>query len=341
MNKKISIRNHFWLALVFICVFICNCFLLGSVAAQPEIEKPGFIETVLGIYVTTALVTEAGGTEDNVQLNDYFEGVFDDVMGTSVREGAFEWVILDSDDVNAVAAMGGFFVVTRGLLAFVQSDDELACALGHELGHFELAHGLSQLKREMAFLVGLTVLNIFLGDAETDTEAHREQAVRNAAEIVALLWKLKFSRDQERAADRLAVPHTLVAGYNPYACLDFMERLQNRSGDMSLLEVFVSTHPAFAERIDTMHASIQSVGYTEGRTHRTMTRPSIPTLQARGMTPARPALMPSLTQSQQAKLDEAITAMEEFSEDVESLDQEQAIAQFWERVEAPAQTGTD
>lgn len=332
MTVKPGIHSRHWWAIAWFCRYL----LIASPELQAGVKKPGFIETVLGIYITTALVTEAGGTDDNLQLNDYFAEIFGQVMATRVREGAIEWIILDSDDVNAMAAIGGFFAVTRGLLGFVRSDDELACVLGHELGHFELTHGLSKLKREMAFLVGLKVLDIFLGDPETDTEAHRQQAVRNAAKIVALLWKLRFSRNQERDADRLAVRHALEAGYNPYGCVDFMTRLRSRTSDLSPLEVFISTHPAYAERIDIIRSSIRSVGYSGSQTRRTMSRPPIPSLPIRGTTPARPGLMPTLTQSQQAKLNEAIRAMEEFSNGVEPLDQDQPIAQFWQRVEAPS-----
>lgn len=295
--------------------------------AEYQVEKPGVIEELLGIYAMTALIEEAGEVVTDPQLNRYVDRIFAKVSRSTIRDGETLVLILDSHDVNAFTTPGGYFAIMTGLLRFIESDDELACVLGHELGHHELKHGLSSLKAKLGFLVGLSVLDIFLGDPKTTEDQHRRQAIKFAAEIVSALIQLKFSRDHERQADHLAVQHTALAGYNPHACKDFFNRLIEEKGDVPALLAFTASHPPSRERVRAISATITEKGYRSNSYQRTNSRPKLPSyrggIEMVGL--VDPATM--------ARAEKALIEMERFKNEVADLSDEDALAIFKQRVQ--------
>lgn len=138
--------------------------------------------------------------------------------------------ILDTGIPNAMAITGGYIRVTRGLLDMVQSDDELAGVLGHEMAHNTLFHGLRQAERdakwqkwEMIALLGILVGAGLSGDA----------GVLQSLDLVTLSMFARmgvlssYSRRYEHEADWTGLRYTHEAGYNATGFYTFMERLMS------------------------------------------------------------------------------------------------------------------
>ena len=161
----------------------------------------------------------------------------------------YHFAVLDTPVVNAFAAPGGYIYVTRGILALMSSESELATVLGHELGHVSARHSVRQLSKMILVQVGLIV-----GSALSDTFAK----IAGFAGIGVQLLFLKFSRDDEREADALGVQYARAGQFNSGEMVAFFSALQ-RYGDMAgghSLPGFLSTHPLTSERIQNVKAML-------------------------------------------------------------------------------------
>jgi predicted Zn-dependent protease len=144
--------------------------------------------------------------------------------------------IVDDEMVNAFAVPGGRIYVTRGLLAHLTSEADLAGVLGHEIGHVTARHSVSALSRELAIGLGAAVGLALLDVGEAGEEV---------ASLGLGLMFLKFSRTQEQQADQLGVRYVQRAGLDPHGVVNALRRLQEVSqaygGGGS--PVWLATHP--------------------------------------------------------------------------------------------------
>ena len=155
----------------------------------------------------------------------------------------YHFAVLDTPVVNAFAAPGGYIYVTRGILALMNSESELATVLGHELGHVSARHTVRKLSQMILVQAGLAV-----GSALSDTFAK----LSGVAGIGVQLLFLKYSRDDEREADALGIRYSRAGRFNGVEMVRFFTALQHY-GDLSgghSLPGFLSTHPLNAERIE-------------------------------------------------------------------------------------------
>jgi len=208
-------------------------------------DDPGReIERGLGQVVAQELEA-AYGVVDDPLLTPWVDRLGQRLARAAGRsDAACRFRILDSEDVNALAAPGGPVYLNRGLLRFIQSEDELASVVGHEVGHVAGRHAMKQLTAQV--LGTLVLLGFQAVGAET---------LKSVGSIAGSLALLKFSRDEENDADRRGLRAMTAAGYDGAAMLAFFRRLQatekHRPGG---LEVYFLTHPPTAERIRCVSA---------------------------------------------------------------------------------------
>ncbi len=148
--------------------------------------------------------------------------------------------LLDSPVVNAFAIPGGYIYVTRGILAYLNSEAQLAGVLGHEIGHVTARHSAQQITRSQIAGVGLLASAVFVGALRPYTGL--------ASQGLGLLF-LKYSRDNESQADELGVGYATRAGYDPRvipSTYSMLKRVGERQGDN--LPGFLSTHPDPGDR---------------------------------------------------------------------------------------------
>jgi Zn-dependent protease with chaperone function len=162
---------------------------------------------------------------------------------------AFRLFVADQGTPNAFALPGGAIAVTSGLLDAVESENELAFVLAHEIGHFAARDHLRAIGRGLILQLGLrAVVGAGAGDAVPGL----------ASEIASR----GFSRDQERDADRFALA-LVAAEYGHVAGADaFFRRLPDaEAGLATRAAAWFSTHPVSESRIDALRASAAREGY--------------------------------------------------------------------------------
>ena len=156
----------------------------------------------------------------------------------------YSFSIANYRELNAFALPGGPIWINRGILHVAANESQLAGVLAHEIAHVAQRHAADQITKQLVANGFLGLLGAVLGN---DPGAAR--TAQAGARILAGSYMLKFSRDDEREADRVGVQIMQRAGWNPRGMIDFMERLRRDQGrDPGSVEVFLSSHPAPAER---------------------------------------------------------------------------------------------
>jgi predicted Zn-dependent protease len=159
--------------------------------------------------------------------------------------------------VNAYALPGGKISITRGLLARMGSEDELAAVLGHEIGHVTARHAAQQYTRQI-----LTQLVLIGGMAYMEAEQTDNRELYALGGLLgAQLAMAHYSREQERQADELGLEYMVSAGYNPNGMVDLLETLQSgHDREPSMVEQWFSTHPMTSSRVATARERVAALG---------------------------------------------------------------------------------
>lgn len=166
------------------------------------------------------------------------------------RDLPYTFKVLRGREVNAISLPGGFIYATEGLMRFVQSEDELAFVMGHEVGHVSARHHVTLIERH--FFLSIVARVLFGGDPTT----------AQIADIVRFFLSRGFSREAEFEADRLGVTFAHRARFAASAGLTFMRRLRVAEGrDPSQFEVLFRTHPGLADRMARVREHLRQLGY--------------------------------------------------------------------------------
>jgi predicted Zn-dependent protease len=179
----------------------------------------------------------------------------------------YRFGILATDEVNAFACPGGTILVTRGLVARAQSEDELAAVLAHEIAHVTLRHGVAAIRQ-----ANLTAAFGYLGAGAAQATLSDEDLAKvtdvfddSVGDIVQTLVTSGYSRDAELAADKLARHLLASTGYDPQALVRVLGRMDERgTGGM------LATHPPPQERIEALGAPLDFVVDVAGTTQRSL-----------------------------------------------------------------------
>ena len=163
----------------------------------------------------------------------------------------YHFAVLDTPVENAFAAPGGYVYVTRGLLAMMNSEAELATVLGHELGHVNARHSARQMSSQLLLMGG-----VVLGSALSEDVAKVAPYMLVGLQVLFL----KFSRSDEYQADSLGIAYSRQARYSAAQMIPFfasIQKLEERAGGGLRLPNFLSTHPLTARRIEEAKALLE------------------------------------------------------------------------------------
>lgn len=182
------------------------------------------------------------GVYDDDELQRYVAGIGERIAAASHRPHLpWSFTVLDAPAVNAFALPGGFVYVTRGLLAHLGDEAELAGVLGHEVGHVTARHVSQQYTRSAGGSLAVLLASIFVPGVQPFGDL--------AGAGLGTLF-LKFGRDDELESDRLGVEYATKAGWDPTGVPRFLETL-SRLDAMSERGVpnWLSTHPDPGSRV--------------------------------------------------------------------------------------------
>ena len=197
-------------------------------------------ELDMGREADPAIISEYG-LYDDPKLAAYVDSVGQRLGKVShLPTLAWHFRLLDSPVVNAFAIPGGYIYITRGIMAEMNSEAQLAGVMGHEIGHVTARHSAQQITNQQIAQVGLLVGMVAFSGLRPYGGL--------AAQGMGLLF-LKYSRDHETQADELGVQYTARAKYDPRqipATYETLKRIGDREG--AGLPSFLSTHPDPGDR---------------------------------------------------------------------------------------------
>jgi predicted Zn-dependent protease len=215
---------------------------------------------------------QAKAAQQHPQIVGQFGGAIEGPLGayvTNIGEktaraadlaGMCKFTVINSDVVNAFAVPGCYIYVTRGLLTIMNSEDELAAVLGHELGHIVGKHSYRRQRASTLSSLGAIALGL----------ATRSQEVMQQAGQLAQVYTLSYSRDQEHQSDDFGVRYLRANNYNMFAASDIMgalgaqealdARVNNREGRQ--IPNWARSHPVSTERVTRTSAAARAAGGT-------------------------------------------------------------------------------
>lgn len=155
-------------------------------------------------------------------LQDYVNSVGQKIARKSHRPNLqYHFTVLDTADINAFALPGGYVYITRGIMAYLNSEAELAAVLGHEIGHVTARHGVRQQSAAQAANIGLTIASIFVPEINTNVG-------QNLSNVIGGALLSGYGRDHELEADHLGAIYLSRTDYDPQAIIRVIGVLKNQ-----------------------------------------------------------------------------------------------------------------
>ncbi len=210
-----------------------------------EMDEPEEVE--LGRSIAAAVGGRYRISRDRT-LTQYVALVGNTVAAVSDRPDLrYYFAVLDSDEINALAAPGGFVFITRGALALMPDEAALAGVLGHEVGHIALRHHAETIKAQKQ--KSLAVMGLQQGLAFTRAGAF-SGLIGATADLLAEQIILKgHSRAEEMESDRVGFQYAARAGYDPAGLREFLTALTAKGTRDAGVAKFFSTHPGTEDRL--------------------------------------------------------------------------------------------
>ncbi len=247
---------------VFAGTLACSLLMALPAAAQFGGKLGGIVdkaakakETVDDLTFTDQEEAQMG-SDISAKLRDKY-GVVQDkavhkyvtLVGTVLAQQStrpnLKWtfVVLDTDGVNAFAAPGGFVHITKGALAMIRSEAELADVLGHEVSHVTLKHTIKAIQKSKA--------------VSTVGKATRSDLVKQATDrAYAAILENAYDRGDEMEADKTGIALADAAGYAPGGLDDFLTRLADRNKNLKDRSGMFASHPETDARVAAMKKQI-------------------------------------------------------------------------------------
>ena len=215
-------------------------------------------EADLGRQADAQIRSEMGVYEDPA-LQEYVAAIGNELAVVSHRPDLpWTFTVIDSPVVNAFAVPGGYIYLTRGLLAYLNDEAELAGVLGHEIGHVTARHSVQAYSRAAGAQMGLLLGQIFVPAMRPRYGA---PGVGDAAGQGLGLLFLKFGRDDERQADRLGAEYAIASGWDPHGVGDMLTTLGRIADttDRRGTPNWLATHPEPAARVAGVSATVEAL----------------------------------------------------------------------------------
>lgn len=199
---------------------------LGSCAVNPVSGRQQFnlmseAEEIRTGQQGDAEVRRQYGVYDDPALQSRIEAIGRGLAAHSHRPGLpYRFTVLDSVEVNAFALPGGPIYITRGLLAHLNSEAQVAAVLGHEIGHVTARHGAQQYSAAQATQIGLALLSVLSPDVR--------RASQSLISPLATAWLRGYGREHELEADRLGAEYLARTGRPPQAMVEVIGVLKDQ-----------------------------------------------------------------------------------------------------------------
>lgn len=210
--------------ILFVSLFL---LFLGGCAQNPVTGQQDFVmmtepqEISMGRRADADVRKQYHIYEDKA-LQDYIDRVGQCLAKSSDRPNLqYHFTVLDSPEINAFALPGGYIYITRGILAYLNSEAELAAVLGHEIGHVAARHSVRQASAAEAANLGITIASIFVPEINTNVG-------QNLTNLFGGALLSGYGREHELEADRLGAKYLARADYDPQAMIKVLTVLKDQ-----------------------------------------------------------------------------------------------------------------
>lgn len=238
-------KNKLVLAIIFLLIIIGFLWVsINSFATERDLAK----EQQLGKKLSTIIEKKYEVIKD-LKQNSLLKEIGKKLTRVSeLSEMKFHFKILKIDGPNAFSIPGGYVYVTYDLFDSVQSDDELAGILAHEIAHIIHNHALKQTRDNTKYTL-LTILAVLLT---------REPDVGVLGKLTTITLLNQYSREYEEEADLTALDLLIKTEYNPVGFLTFLERLHVSEMFKPSIELGIfQTHPNTKDRVDYVKEKLE------------------------------------------------------------------------------------
>lgn len=248
MKAKKRVVSYGYLICLLLLSAIVGC------AINPVTKRPDLVLT------TTEGEREIGGEEakkvekqmgltDDPRLAAYVEALGQRLATHSPRQDIpYQFFVVEMVEPNAFALPGGFVYVSRGLLPILNSEDELAGVIGHEIGHVAARHSVQRLSAAAPFAIVGGVAGAVTGIVSDNLS----DAVMGITGFTGSLVLAPYSRSQEREADTVGVDLAAAGGWDPAGLSRFLHALEVQEKlrpEKPSAPSFFDSHPATPERV--------------------------------------------------------------------------------------------
>ncbi len=213
--KKIYI-----LILSLVLINISGCAVNPVTGNQELVLMSEENEIALG-RETSKDILQQYSVYDNLGLQAYVSKVGEELAKNSHRSNLiYRFTVLDSKDVNAFALPGGYIYITRGLMAYLNSEAELAAVLGHEIGHVTARHSVRQYGAAQLTGIGTMLASILIPGMN--------QASNQLMQVLGYALLRGYGREHELEADRLGAEYVARTNYGAESMLDVIRVLKDQ-----------------------------------------------------------------------------------------------------------------
>jgi predicted Zn-dependent protease len=242
-------HKTYWCSFLFISMLFSGCATVYNPATEQNeliiITTP--MEVTLGNNLAAQLSKEYTFIKDPETVKKVT------MLGEEIAKASdrtdlkYHFAIIDDKEINAFTTPGGYVYINSSLLEMV-NDNELACVIGHEIGHVAARHIAKKLQTQLGYSI---LMNLALRNASV-------KDIQQAIDVTFNLVQLGYSREDELLADRLGAKYAYKAGYDPYAMVTFLKKLKEKNKE-EMGFVFLRSHPYTSQRIEMMEKQIPEI----------------------------------------------------------------------------------
>ncbi|APW44263.1 M48 family metalloprotease [Rhodoferax saidenbachensis] len=219
------------LSLAFTALLLTGC---GSMVVNPvtgESERSVMseeAEIAEGAKAHQEVLKEYGVYKNTAVQN--YVNTLGQKLATHSHRSNLQWhfTVLDSPEINAFALPGGYVYVTRGIMAYMESEADLAGVIGHEIGHVTARHGAQRATSQQNAGIGVFAASVLGAVAEAYGVSGAGQLAGQVSQTVAAGYVASYGRDQELQADKLGAEYLARSNYDPHNMVDVITVLKNQ-----------------------------------------------------------------------------------------------------------------
>lgn len=245
------IKNKFSVLIVILLLSV-GCATTGPGGKRDLIIIPESQEIAIGQGMADQILETENLLDDPVWHN-YINNLGQKIVSVSDRKNlTYHFAVIESDQVNAFAAPGGFIYFYTGLLKEMDTEAELAAVMAHEISHVVARHSIKRVQSALG--VSLAYQLVFGKDGASE-------ALDAAIGVGAGLAFASYSRENEREADQFGLTYMVKAGYNPEGAVAIYRKLAalGSGQESSVFEQLASSHPDTQERIQNAINQIEAL----------------------------------------------------------------------------------